>query len=68
MRRKENAMRDLRGLNEPGKIDSGKTRKIIGAAIVAASLCGAGAYAYHAGTFTQPTKVAQAVTDSDLPS
>ena len=60
-------MRDLRGLNEPGTIDSGKTRKIIGAAIVAALICAAGAYAYQDGLLTQPAKVAQAVPNSDLP-
>ena len=61
-------MRDLRGLNEPVKIDSGKTRKIIGAVIVAAVLCAAGGYAYQAGVLTQPAKVAQAVPDNNLPS
>jgi hypothetical protein len=61
-------MSDLRGLNEPGKIDPGTSRKLIGAAIVAAVLCGASAYAYHTGAFTQATKVAQAVPDTALPS
>jgi|HubBroStandDraft_2_1064218.scaffolds.fasta_scaffold896502_1 hypothetical protein len=59
-------MTDLRGPATPLKKESNSTGKIIAGVIVAAAVCGLGAYSYETGQFTgQPKPV---VADNQLPS